>query len=457
MLRSYVDDDEYFAAGVPWYVALFGRDSIITALQTLAYDPEVARETLELLAHYQAHEVDEWRDAQPGKILHELRVGELAHLGQIPHTPYYGSIDATPLFLLLVARHAAWTGSLALFRKLRENVELALDWIDHYGDLDGDGYVEYDSVTDDAMINQGWKDSGDAIVNADGSLAEPPIALVEVQGYVYRAKVELAALYERAGEADRAARLRREAQELRDRFNRDFWLEDLGCYALALQAGNRPVALLTSNAGHTLWTGIASPEHGQQTARRLMQDDMFSGWGIRTVSDAAGCYNPTAYHLGTVWPHDNGLIAAGMRRYGHDDAAHRILEGMIRAAMNFESYRLPELFSGFSRDEYGVPVPYPIASHPQAWSAGAIPHLLTTLLGLRAEAFDNRLLLVRPTLPDYVDRLHLRGLRIGQGQVDLRLERTGKDHSAVQVLNVQGDVDVLIDVGPVPGEERHAQ
>jgi glycogen debranching enzyme len=457
MLRSFLGDEEYFAAGVPWYVALFGRDSIITALQTLAYDPEVSRETLELLAHYQAREVDEWRDAQPGKILHELRVGELAHLGQIPHTPYYGSIDATPLFLLLVARHAAWTGSLALFQKLRENVDLALDWIDRYGDLDGDGYVEYDSVTDHALINQGWKDSGDAIVNADGTLAEPPIALVEVQGYVYRAKLEIASLFERSGEPERAAQLRREAQELRERFDRDFWLDDLGCYALALQAGNRPVALLTSNAGHTLWTGIASAEHGRQTAQRLMEDDMFSGWGIRTVSAAAGCYNPTAYHLGTVWPHDNALIAAGMRRYGYDDAAHRILQGMIRAAMNFEGYRLPELFSGFSRDDYGVPVPYPIASHPQAWSAGAIPHLLITHLGLQAEAFENRLRLVRPALPDYVDRLHVRGLRVGGGEVDLRFERTGKGHSAVEVTDVQGDVDVLIDAGPGPGGEQNDQ
>jgi glycogen debranching enzyme len=291
-------------------------------------------------------------------------------------------------------------------------------------------------------------------VNPDGSLAEPPIALVEVQGYVYRAKLEIATLYERSGEPERAAQLRHEAQELRERFDRDFWLDDLGCYALALQADNRPVALLASNAGHALWTGIASPEHGRQTARRLMEDDMFSGWGIRTVSAAAACYNPTAYHLGTVWPHDNALIAAGMRRYGHDDDAHRILEALIRAAMSFDSYRLPELFSGFSRDDYGVPVPYPIASHPQAWSAGAIPHLLTTHLGLQAEAFEHRLRLVRPALPDYVDRLRVRGLRVGSGVVDLRFERTSKGHSAVEVLDVEGDVDVIIDAGSGTDGER---
>ena len=365
MLRDQIGDDEYFAAGVPWYVALFGRDSIITALQTLAYNPETARETLELLAHYQAHEIDEWRDAQPGKILHELRVGELARLDEIPHTPYYGSIDATPLFLLLVAEHAAWTGSLDLFHKLRQNVELGLAWIDKYGDLDGDGYVEYDSTADDALINQGWKDSGDAIVNDDGSLARPPIALVEVQGYVYRAKREMADLYERAGEGERAQRLRREAQALRERFNRDFWLEELGCYALALQADNAPVAVLSSNAGHALWTGIATPEQGRRTAERLMQEDMFSGWGIRTISASAGCYNPTAYHLGTVWPHDNALIAAGMRRYGHDGAVHRILEGLVRAAMSFDSYRLPELFPGFRGTNTACPSPTPSLRTPR--------------------------------------------------------------------------------------------
>jgi len=454
MLRNRIGDDEYFAAGVPWYVALFGRDSIIPSLQTLAYNPEIAHETLELLARYQAREIDEWRDAQPGKILHELRIGELAHLDEIPHTPYYGSIDATPLFLLLVARHAAWTGSLDLFHKLRENIELALEWIDRHGDLDGDGYVEYESMTDGTLINQGWKDSGDAIVNAGGDLAEPPIALVEVQGYVYLAKKEMAALYARNGEDDRAAQLRREARELCDRFDRDFWLEEMGCYALALQAGNRPLAVLSSNAGHALWTGIATPERGRRTAQRLMEDDMFSGWGIRTISAATGCYNPTAYHLGTVWPHDNALIAAGMRLYGHDGAAHRILEGLVRAAMNFGGYRLPELFAGFSRDEYGVPVPYPVASHPQAWAAGAVPQLLTILLGLEAEAFDNRLRLVRPALPDYVDRLHMRGLRIGRGTVDLSFERTGKGRSAVEVIHVEGDVDVLIDAGPHAGRER---
>jgi glycogen debranching enzyme len=444
VLRSAIEGQDFFAAGVPWFSTLFGRDSLITALQTLAYAPGIAEETLRLLAGYQSQRLDEWRDAQPGKILHELRVGEMARIGEIPHTPYYGSIDATPLFLVLVARHAAWTGQLALFHELRGPVEAALEWMAKYGDMDGDGYIEYESTSGRGLINQGWKDSGDAIVNADGSLATPPIALVEVQGYVYWAKVALADLYQRSGEAGRAGRLRREAEDLRLRFNRDFWLEEQGCYALALQSDRRPAAVVSSNPGHALWAGIADPDKARRTMERLMAEDTFNGWGIRTLSERERRYNPLGYHLGTVWPHDNALIAAGFRRYGFDEPARRVFSAIAEAAMYFEHYRLPEVFAGFHRREYGVPVRYPVACHPQAWASGAVPYLVEGLLGLVPEAFERRLLVVRPILPDFIDRLEVRRLCVGEARASLKFERVSEG-VAVKVLDVAGHLDVIIE------------
>ena len=444
VLRSTIEGQEFFAAGVPWFSTLFGRDSLITALQTLAYAPGIAEETLRLLAGYQSQHLDEWRDAQPGKILHELRVGEMARIGEIPHTPYYGSIDATPLFLVLVARHAAWTGQLTLFHELRGPIEAALEWMAKHGDLNGDGYIEYESTSGKGLINQGWKDSGDAIVNADGSLATPPIALVEVQGYVYWAKTALADLYQRAGETERAGRLRREAEDLRLRFNRDFWLEEQGYYALALQSDRRPAAVLSSNPGHALWAGIADPDKARRTMERLMAEDMFNGWGVRTLSERERRYNPLGYHLGTVWPHDNALIAAGFRRYGFDEAARRVFSAIAEAAMHFEHYRLPEVFAGFRRQEYGVPVRYPVACHPQAWASGAVPYLVEALLGLVPEAFERRLRVVRPILPDFIDRLEVRRLRVGEARASLKFERIS-DGVAVKVLDVAGDLDVIIE------------
>jgi glycogen debranching enzyme len=444
VLRSRLQGEEFFAGGVPWYVALFGRDSILAALQTLAYVPDVAEQTLRLLARYQGTKVDDWRDEQPGKILHELRVGELAHIGAIPHTPYYGSIDSTPLFLILLGRHAAWTGDLRVFHDLRDHVERALKWMRDYGDLDGDGYLEYESQSKKGLSNQGWKDSGDAIVNADGSLAQPPIKLVEVQGYAYRARLYVAELFERAGETERAAELRREARELRERFNRDFWLADEQFYALALQKDMQPAKVIASNAGQALWTGIVAADRAGALAKRLLADDMFSGWGVRTLSSRERRYNPIGYHLGTVWPHDNALIAAGFRDHGLDDAALKIFEGITRAAMHFPSYRLPEVFTGFSRRDFGVPVRYPVACHPQAWAAGAVPFMLERLLGLDPEAFDNRLHVVRPILPDDVTRLDLTGLRVGKSRLDLRFRR-GPGRTEVEVLRREGPVEVKVE------------
>jgi glycogen debranching enzyme len=442
MLRSNLGEASYFAAGVPWFVALFGRDSIITALQTLAYNPRIAEQTIRLLASFQGKLVNEWREEEPGKILHEIRVGEMARLGEVPHTPYYGTVDATPLFLILIGEHARWQGSLALFNELKANVEAALNWIAQYGDPDGDGYVEYICKTEKGLSNQGWKDSGDAIVNADGALAAPPIALVEVQAYVYRAKREIADLFRRSGDESRARQLDQEADELRHKFNRDFWVES-GWYALALQKDKKPVEVLSSNAGQALWTGIADEEKAKRTAASLMTDEMFNGWGVRTLSAGEVYYNPLGYHLGAVWPHDNSIIAAGFKRYGCERESLRVFVGLLEAAAHFDGRRLPELFGGFHRNDYGVPVPYPVACQPQAWAAGTMPYLLTTLLGLEPEGHENRLRVVRPILPEFINHVEIQRLGIGEARADLRFERAG-ERIEVKVLKVDGTLDLVV-------------
>ncbi|WP_353641021.1 glycogen debranching N-terminal domain-containing protein [Mesorhizobium sp. WSM2239] len=443
MLRSQLEEKRYFAAGVPWFVALFGRDSLIVSLQMLAFQPDIAAQTLRLLAGYQGQRIDHWRDEQPGKILHELRVGELARIGEIPHTPFYGTVDATPLFLLLLGRLAAWTGDLALFDELRNPVERALAWLAEYGDISGNGYVEYQSESEKGLINHGWKDSGDAIVQADGTPAMPPIALVEVQGYVFAAKHAIADLFERAGDSDRAKRLRSEAEALKTRFNRDFWCEDQGTFALALEAHGRQVAVVSSNPGQALWTGIADEDKAHRSVNRLMKDDMFSGWGVRTLSTVERRYNPVGYHLGTVWPHDNAFLAAGFRRHGEDAQAMRIFTATIEAAMHFRHHRLPEVMAGFRREDFQVPVHYPVACHPQAWAAGSVPFLISTCLGLEPDGFANRLRIVRPLLPDFVDRIRLSGLRVGRGTADLEFQRRGEGTN-VNVSAATGGLEVEV-------------
>lgn len=444
MLRSELGNRQYLAAGVPWFVALFGRDSLIVALEMLAFQPEMAAQTLRLLASFQGRRTDRWREEQPGRILHELRVGELARAGDVPHARFYGTVDATPLFLLLLGRHAAWTGDLALFRELQEPVERALEWIAKAGDDHGEGYLKYRSMSDKGLVNQGWKDSADAIVRADGSRARPPIALVEVQGYVFAAKHAIADLYERAGQTDRARQLRNEAGRLQARFNRDFWLEDRDIFALALEARGRQVAVVSSNPGHALWTGIAEQDKGRRAVARLMRPDMFGGWGVRTLSTQERRYNPVGYHLGTVWPHDNALLCAGCRQYGEDDAALRIFAAIAEAAMHFRHHRLPEAMAGFSREDFQAPVHYPVACHPQAWAAGAVPFLLATNLGLEPDAFAKRLRITRPRLPAFVNRIQLLGLRVGQGCVDLEFRRTT---GAAEVDILRTDGQVVVEVG----------
>ncbi|HKU60903.1 MAG TPA: glycogen debranching N-terminal domain-containing protein [Gemmatimonadales bacterium] len=450
LLGSTLHQRVFVAAGTPWFATLFGRDSLIAALQLLPYTPAVARDTLQLLAELQADHPDEYRDAEPGKILHEYRTGEMARTGAIPHSPYYGTVDATPLFLLVLGEYIAWTGDLDLFDRLRDNVTRALEWIDRWGDQDGDGYVEYRSRSEHGLINQGWKDSGDAIIDGAGRIATPPIALVEVQAYVYAAKLAIAGICARRGEAKLADSLREEAEALRARFDRDYWMDDLDCYALALEARKQPLRVVSSNAGHALWCGIAPPDKAARLAERLMAEDMFTGWGVRTLSATTRGYNPVGYHLGTVWPHDNAIIAAGLRRYGLNGAARRIADGIISAAADFDHRRLPELWTGFSRRQYGTPIRYPVACHPQAWAAGSVPFQLQHLLGLRPEAAERRLRIVRPVLPGLVGWLEVHGLKVGDASVDLRFEArpsAPEAHPRVDVLRVRGDLDVTVDRG----------
>ncbi len=446
-LRSFLDGEEYFAAGLPWYGTLFGRDSILSALQTVAFRPKISEQTLRLLARYQGKETNDWRDEQPGKIMHELRVGELAHLNEIPQTPYYGSVDSTPLFLILMARYANWTGDLSLFQQLRPSIDSALDWINRYGDITGHGFLQYSSKSNHGLGNQGWKDSGDSIVNADGTLAAPPIALVEVQGYVYLAKRSIAELYERSGDSDAARRLRAEAHELKSRFERDFWLEGKKTYALALQAGMKPAAVVSSNAGQALWSGIARPDRARRTVEHLMSEAMFNGWGVRTLSSEERRFNPVGYHLGTVWPHDNSIIAAGMRRYGCDQEACAILDGIVCASEHFEHFRLPEVFAGFSRKQFPIPVRYPVACHPQAWAAGSVPFLIESLLGLVPRGFEGRLEIVRPVLPSLVNHLELKRLQVGKGSADIRFERRPDGLVDTHVMRVHGRLEVEVSGG----------
>jgi glycogen debranching enzyme len=377
------------AAGLPWFMALFGRDSLITSLQTLPYEPGLAKTTLRVLAADQATARDDFHEMEPGKILHELRFGELTARGERPHSPYFGSADATPLFLVLLAEYHRWTGDEDLVRELEPKARAALDWIAESGDPDGDGYVEYERRNlASGLANQCWKDSWDAIQFADGSLARGPIATAEIQGYVYDAQVRSAHLAREIWHDEvLAAKLEGRAGALRTNFRRDFWLPERGCHALALDGDKRPVDSLTSNIGHLLWSGILEESEAATVADRLLGDELFSGWGVRTLGRREAGYNPLGYHTGAVWPHDNSLIAAGLARYGHHEAAVTIAAAVLGAAPFFE-HRLPEVFAGFPRSMTSVPVAFPTASRPQAWAAGTPLLLLSALLQLRPQSVD---------------------------------------------------------------------
>jgi glycogen debranching enzyme len=436
-------DERYIAAGVPWFSTLFGRDAIITALQLLPVRPQIARDHLLVLARLQATQMDDARDAQPGKILHELRTGELAMAGEIPHTPYYGSVDSTPLWLILLGEYERWTGDRALVDHLWPNALEAVNWIEQYGDADGDGFVEYERRTPQGLVNQGWKDSTDANRYRDGHIAEAPLALVEVQAYVYRARLELARLARIRGEWALAEREEEEAAALATRFEHAFWMEDAGTYALALDADKRQVDAIGSNAGHVLWSGIASVGHAERVAESLMSPELWSGWGIRTLaSDMAG-FNPIGYHLGTIWPHDNAIAAAGLLRYGHREQASRVAGAMLEATMYFRDSRLPELFCGFDRQRSPYPVPYPVACSPQAWAAGSLFQLLSAMLGLEPDAATRTLVLQSPSLPEWLPEVRLENLRVGDAVADLRVRRT-EASAGVEVLHRTGDLSVVV-------------
>ena len=405
------------AAGLPWFMALFGRDSLITSYQALPFVPELARTTLRTLAARQARADDAFRDSEPGKILHEVRFGELTVSGELPYSPYFGSADATPLFLILLDETERWTGDRELVRELEPHARAALAWIDRHGDRDGDGYVEYERRNrESGLRHQCWKDSWNSILFANGDLAEPPIASCEIQGYVFDAKRRCARLAEEVwGDRALAERLWAEAKALRRRFEADFWLEDRGFYALALDRDKRPVDSLTSNIGHLLWSGIASPERAAAVARLLLSEELFSGWGVRTMAAGEAGYSPISYHNGTVWPHDNSLIAHGLARYGHRSEAARICVALLQAAAHFDD-GLPEVFAGYARELTRHPVEFPTACQPQAWAAAAPLLFVRTLLGLEPEGERLR---SDPLVPAEVGGLELRGVPGRWGRADV--------------------------------------
>jgi glycogen debranching enzyme len=443
-LYTITPEGAFLAAGIPWYVTLFGRDSMIASHQMLMVTPEPARQALTLLAATQGTRTDDWRDEQPGKILHEVRHGELTRTGITPHSPYYGSVDSTPWFLILLGQYFRWTGDEAFVRSLLPNAEAALRWIDRYGDMDGDGFVEYKTRSPVGIRNQGWKDSHDSIVHADGRMAEPPIALAEVQAYVYLAKLRMADAFSALGFRSRASDLVEQAAELRKRFNEAFWMEDEGFFAGALDADKRQVRTIMSNPGHGLYCDIIDRDKAEALSRRLLTSDMFSGWGIRTMSMEAAAYNPMSYHNGSVWPHDNALIAAGLKRYGFPRWTNRVATALFDAAIYADYLRLPELFCGFTRRSPNRPVSYPVACSPQAWAAGSPFLMLQAMLGVSARADEELLTVNQPQLPPWLNTVELRNLRVGSSKLSLVFRREG-DITSFSLLSRDGDVRVVME------------
>jgi glycogen debranching enzyme len=415
--------ERYLAAGVPWFATLFGRDAILAAYATLLVDPGLAIATLRVLARLQADTDDPARDAEPGKMVHEIRDGEMARLGEVPFGRYYGASDTTPLWLVLLGEVVNWTGDLDLARELWPAALRALDWLERHGDSDGDGFIEYSRRAPGGLDNQGWKDAPEAIRDRHGRIARGPIALAEVQGYAYAARRRSARLARRLGDHALAARLEAAARRLRRRFDAAFWVADRGYFAIALDGAKAQMDALASNQGHALWSEVVDPGRAESVAGWLAGPQMSSGWGLRTYGAGQPGYTPFGYHTGTVWPHDTALAVAGLRRYGQDGQAAQLADGLLAAGRRLPSARLPELLCGFGSDEVGVPVPYPAACSPQAWAAAAPLLVLRSLLGIKPQALAGRLVLERPCLPSGVGRLRLRGLRVGPARLDLEVRR----------------------------------
>jgi glycogen debranching enzyme len=443
MLTTTLPTGPYPYAGVPWYCTTFGRDGLITAHQCLWLRPELARGTLAFLASTQATERDPTSDAEPGKILHEARASEMALTREVPFERYYGSVDATPLFVMVAAGYWRRSADDEFIRGLWPHVVAAMRWVEEYGDRDGDGFVEYARESGNGLIQQGWKDSHDSVFHSDGRMAAPPIALCEVQGYAYAARIAAAELAQVMGEEAAALRWQAQAEALRAQFLQHFWSEDLGLYALALDGGKQRCNVASSNAGHALWSGIAAPAHAARIATRLLEPDLFSGWGVRTLGTGEVRYNPMSYHNGSIWPHDNALICEGLARYGRVDAALALFEAAFDTSVHFDDARLPELFCGFPRRTGEGPTRYPVACSPQAWAAGAVFGMLAGCLGLTIDARERRVQLRSPRLPAFVDRLRVEGLVVAGGGVDLLLQRY-KDSVGVEVTRREGEVEVSV-------------